>query len=270
MIKHSIHSIPSKFFVTLTELMIKIGLPSKVKLFYQWHIDLGENHDDAILLTTRSVFNILRPDASVVAKHNQAYYLLKDAEFMLLMCKRRRMFRRSVSENHFARSAILLYPVALEALINSVYEYCESPCAERLSYMPLSKKWLDAPKNCLPFCGLLSDEESEELKKGKSLPSFDEKSDLFRSYVELKNIRNHIVHLKSTFNVIKAKDIKRYTGITGCYPLTGISFDIGQWGYADACKAKEVSYRMISELNGLLRGHVTELLGGPLLVEWVL
>jgi len=196
--------------------------------------------------------------------------LIKDSHFMLSLARKAKFLRLWKLENRFARSAILLYPVALEALINSVYEYCESPQAEKLSSIPLKKKWFDAPKSCLPYCGLLSENELNEINNGGVLPSFEEKSELFQSYIELKNIRNDIVHLKAVFNQIQAKDLKRYKGISGHYPISGIPYSIGAWRFKDAHKAYKISSRMISQLDVFLRGEVSRLLRGPRLVEWMM
>jgi len=172
---------------------------SPARYLYDLFISEGFSHNKTIEMIARYKFNLYAPDAKVYVKENPAYYLFNDAEKMIQLSRRAKSRKNPKLENSYARMAILLYAISLEAFINVVYEYSETPKSKALSKMSVKQKWLNAPKDCLPHLGEIQVDDKIIYQPGDSVATFDENSELFQSYLELKKMRNEIVHLKPIF-----------------------------------------------------------------------
>ena len=152
------------------------------------------------------VLEMKLPDKKYIKK-NPAYYLALDAEHIFSLAKDAKKNQNMEAEEIYSRSAILLYPVALEALINMVYVYYEAYDEKELRKINLKNKWLEAPIVCLPLCGTIKSNGELIYRLGDPIDVIDKNSELFKSYWELREIRNDIVHLKPCFKYINSCDV---------------------------------------------------------------
>lgn len=172
-------------------------------------------------------------------------------------------------ECSFTRSAVLLYALAAEAFINMVFEYSESPATVKLREMSVRRKWLRASIECLPSHGRIEIEGRVVYKPGDHIETFDPKSKLFLSYIELKNIRDDFVHLKPVFRNVLVKELATPLDRKDVYPHTGIPKSLELWRVSHAEIAKGIFEAMIEKLNEFMKGMVLRLLESPAFIEMV-
>ena len=130
------------------------------------------------------------PDKKYIKK-NPAYYLALDAEHIFSLAEDAEKEKNIEAEGIYSRLVILLYPIALEALINMVYVYYEAYDEKELRKINLKKKWLDAPKVCLPLCGAIESNGEIIYEPGDPIEALDKNSEPFTSYWEL-SVNNHV------------------------------------------------------------------------------
>src|SRR5260370_36788745 len=94
----------------------------------------------------------------VVVKENPATYLVSDAEFALECARAANERNDAEATTRFARMAILLYAISLEAFISFVYEYSEVP-APIWTNLSLKDKWIRAAQECLSSLGSLETDD---------------------------------------------------------------------------------------------------------------
>lgn len=210
---------------------------------------------------------IIDNDWDCVYKKNPAFYIVNDANQLFELAKKANYNSNEQMECLFTRAAVLLYPVALEALINVVYEYYEVLSTNELKNIPVKKKWLEASIKCLPQVGTLEREGKIIYKNGDKIETFNENSILFKQYIELKDIRNDIVHLKPDFVHIKSENIEDYDNNYPLYHLSKIPKDISSWRVIHAETAKLIYKNMINQSNEYMKGEIDWLISHPAFIE---
>jgi hypothetical protein len=210
---------------------------------------------------------IIDPDWDCLYKKNPAFYIINDALELFTLAEKAKNDSNKMHEEVFSRATILLFPVALEAIINVVYEYYDVYGKDELRKISAKEKWLNASTKCLPMVGTLKVKGEIIYKKGDHVETFDENSDVFLKYIELKDIRNDIVHLKPDFVHIKFDNIEDYEDNYGIYPVTKIPKELSAWKFEHASIAKSVFDKMIYHLNTFMKGDIELLLAHPAFVE---
>ncbi|MBI9076953.1 MAG: hypothetical protein JEZ02_16210 [Desulfatibacillum sp.] len=200
-------------------------------------------------------------------KKNSAYYLALDAEHILSLASDASKNKNVEAESTYSRSAILLYPIVLEALINMVYVYYEAYDEKELRKIDIKKKWLEAPRVCLPLCGTLASNGEVIYEPGDPIDVIDTNSELFKSYWELREIRNDIAHLKPCFKYIDSCDIDDFINKPELYPVTNIPKDISHMRFKHAEIAKNIFLQMVNELDRLFFGGIKWIMSSPLFEE---
>jgi hypothetical protein len=191
----------------------------------------------------------------VCVKENPATYVVSDAAFAL-KCARSANDRKNEEETtRFARMAILLHAVSLEAFINFVYEYSEVP-ATRWRNLSLRDKWLRAALECLPCSGELETERGVVYCLGDPIETFGEDAEPFVSFLELKAFRDCVVHLKPPFVMVAHDEIDRHLGREEYYPVTGLPRLLQHSRIELAEVAERVYQAMTEELNRQMKGTV--------------
>lgn len=209
------------------------------------------------------------PDKKYIKK-NPAYYLASDAQHIFALAESAKKEHNLEAEGTYARSAILLYPIALEALINMVYVYYEAYDEKALKKIGLKQKWLQAPKVCLPLCGKLKSKGIVRYKPGDPIETIDENSEPFTTYWELKEIRNDIVHLKPCFRYLDSCDVSNFINRPELYPLTKIPKDIYHIRFEHAEIARKIFAQMVDELDRLFMGEISWIISCPIFEEKII
>jgi len=203
-------------------------------------------------------------------KKNPAYYILNDTLNLFTLAEEAHKASEIEKEEMFSRTSILMFPIALEAFINIIYEYYEVYDKHELKKISVKNKWLNASRKCLPNVGTLIKDNKVLYKQGMEIDTFDENSPLFLKYLELKEIRNDIVHLKPDFIHIKFENIEKYEASHKIYPLTKIPKEISSWKFKHATIAKSIFDTMIFQLNKFMKGELDYLLKSPAFIEKII
>ena len=191
----------------------------------------------------------------VCVKQNPATHLVSDAVFAL-ECARSANGRKSDEETkRFARISILLYAVSLEAFINFVYRYAEVP-ASRWKNLSLRDKWLRAASECLPYIGELETDRGFVYRLGDPIDTFDQESDAFVSFLELKAFRDSTVHLKTAFFMVGHGEIDQHLDREEYYPVTGLPKRLQHTRFEHAEVAAGVYQAMTQELDRQMKGSI--------------
>jgi hypothetical protein len=191
----------------------------------------------------------------VCVKENPATYLVSDAAFALECARSANDRKNEVETARFARIAILLYAVSLEAFINFVYEYSEVP-ASKWRNLSLKDKWLRAALECLPCNGELETEHGFVYRPGDPIDTFREEAEPFVSFLELKAFRDSVVHLKPPFVMVGHDEIDLYLGREQYYSVSGLPKLLQHSRIEHAEVAGRVYQAMTEELNRQMKGTV--------------
>ncbi|KPL00650.1 MAG: hypothetical protein AMJ91_03900 [candidate division Zixibacteria bacterium SM23_73_3] len=151
----------------------------------------------------------------------------------------------------YARNSVLLFVLAMEALINRVLDRhirMDFPAflREKFLDLPLDMKWYMAPLWC----------------SGDTKPStYEIDKEPFQSFRELIKIRNWYVHAKPERKPMKVISAQRgivdYTDLNNLtWPQTKIPKDLNPFDKKCASKAKQVVDEMISLLDQFLGGKI--------------
>ena len=173
-------------------------------------------------------------------KKNPAFYIINDALQLYEFAGEAKNNSNKKHEQVLSRASILLFPVALEAIVNVVYEYYGVYEKKELEKISAKDKWLNASIKCLSNVDVLRNSNGIVYRAGDEIETFDENSEGFMQYIELKNIRNDIVHLKADFIYIKVDNIDEYDDNCGFYPVTKIPKEMSLWNYEHASIAKSI------------------------------
>lgn len=140
-----------------------------------------------------------KPGQGVLLKENPAAYLRADAETALTAARTARQESRTREEESFARSATLLYFIALEGLVNFIYEWAEVPTDDWRRWS-VTKKWRHVTQRCAPCLGAIEDESGRlHYQAGDPVESPWDDADLFKRFLELRAVRNQVVHSGADF-----------------------------------------------------------------------
>lgn len=201
-------------------------------------------------------------------KENPAIFLMTDADFALQCAKDARYCGNGESSSRFARMAILLYAVSLEAFINFVYEYSEVPRREWES-LSLKDKWLRASKVCLPLHGIVHDEDGIVYQPGDPIETFAENENPFVLFIDLKDFRDRVVHLKPTFTSVLHREVDSHLLRNEFYVTSGLPKRLKMCVVEHAEIAMRISEQMIAELDRQMKGLVLPLFQGEAWVETI-
>jgi len=209
------------------------------------------------------------PTSFVRLTVNPAAVLIADAAYQLRRAQA--AARRSLaSEPVAARASILLHLLAIEAFINAVWVCAGDREPKDLQRLSARDKWLKASLECLPTQGRIHGPSRVRYRPGDPVRTFREASRLFCTYLELREIRNAVCHLKPETHFVKAEALRRTTSKARRYPLTHIPVAIASWRYEHARRvAFEVS-RLVSSLDGFMKGTVGRLAYAPQSVEFLI
>jgi len=210
---------------------------------------------------------MITPDWDSLYKKNPAFYVVSDAQQLFNLAQRAAHSEHRMEEQIFSRTSILLFPLALEAVINFVYEYYGVYEKDDLKRIPVKEKWINASLKCLPQVGVLERDGEVVYRRGDRIETFSEDSETFRRYLELKDIRNDIVHLKPDFGLIKLTNVHEHENNLGFYPYTAIPKDISKWEFEHTAIAKLIFDDMIRHLNRFMKGEIEWLLSHPAFIE---
>ncbi|WP_022669062.1 hypothetical protein [Desulfospira joergensenii] len=210
------------------------------------------------------------PNSLCEYKRNPAFYIIADAFLFFDSAKEANNKSERIKEHAFSRAAILLFPVALEAIVNVIYQYCRVYNREELKKIPLKEKWLNVSHKCLPKMGTCKKGEKVIYRPGDKIDCFNENLSIFQKYLELKEIRNDVVHLKPNFIQLKVKEIENFETTLDLYPLTKIPRELSNWNFKHAQIAKNIFQNMNEELNTFMKGSIDRILDRPAFIEIVL
>ncbi len=194
----------------------------------------------------------------VVVKENPATYLVSDAEFALDCARAANERNDDEATTRFARMAILLYAISLEAFISFVYEYSEVP-APFWTNLSLKDKWLRAAQECLSSLDSLETDDGLVYSRGNPVESFREDGEPFLSFLELKQFRNRLVHLKPPFVSVSPEEVERHLEREEYYPISGLPKLLQHCRVEHAETAREIYRAMTKELDRQMKGTIRSL-----------
>jgi len=194
----------------------------------------------------------------VVVKENPATYLVSDAEFALQSARAARERNEDEATPRFARMAILLYALSLEAFISFVYEYSEVQ-ASIWTNLSLKDKWLRAARECLSSLDTLETDDGSVYRRGDPIETFREDGEPFLSFLELKQFRNRVVHLKPPFVYVSPEEVDRHLEREEYYPISGLPKLLQHCRLEHAETAKEIYRAMTQELDRQIKGTIGNL-----------
>jgi hypothetical protein len=194
------------------------------------------------------------PGQVVFLKENPAAYLMADAELALKNAQDAHVSGDTDREASFARMATLLFFVALEGLINFVYEYSEVP-ENRWRSLSIKEKWLRAAEECLPGHGVITDERGVDLyKPGDPIEGVADDSELFERFVELKTVRDGMVHVQPAFTHVPEDRIDEHLAREEFHPRTHLPKRLASYRCEHAQAAAEIFETMSARLDRCLKG----------------
>lgn len=202
----------------------------------------------------------------ILVKENPASNLLEDAKNCLEEARVANQSGDRSREEMWSRITTLLFATALEAFINYVYTYCE---VEPKQWMNLSfkGKWLQASAKCLPNMGKIVTLNQTVYQTGDSISTFDESKAPFSMFLELKSVRNQLVHLKPSFKAITfPSSDKQLTGEL-VYQETGLPKQVSLFNLSHAETAEHIYNEMTCELDRQMFGTISKLFDGQPRIE---
>lgn len=217
----------------------------------------------------RSQYSMPKPDSPVVIKDNPAYYLLDDAQEMLVLAEAAREKGDGAAERRYARHAVIGLLLGLEATINFVYVYSGARSSRKLQVLTARDKWLRASLECLPPQGRVHGTRRVKYQPGDAIATFSPTSPLFEQYEELKRMRDDLAHLKPTFRTCRAADVKRSLRRKDSYDLTRIPKDIGQWRVTHAKRVAKICRKLVRQLDRFMHGTARAATTAPQFVEYI-
>jgi hypothetical protein len=194
----------------------------------------------------------------VVVKENPATYIVSDAEFALECARAANERNDDKATTRFARMAILLYAISLEAFISFVYEYSEVP-APIWTNLSLKDKWLRAAQECLSNLGNLETDDGLVYRRGDPVETFREEVEPFLSFLELKQFRNRLVHLKPPFVSVSPEEVDRHLEREEYYPISGLPKLLQHCRVEHAETAQQIYRAMTQELDRQMKGTIRSL-----------
>lgn len=198
------------------------------------------------------------PRYPVVVKENPATYLVSDAEFALECARAANERNDDEATTRFARMAILLYAISLEAFVSFVYEYSEVP-APIWTNLSLKDKWLRAAQKCLSHLGNLETDDGLVYRRGDPGRTFQEEGEPFLSFLELKQFRNRLVHLKTPFVSVSPEEVDRHLEREEYYPISGLPKLLQHCRVEHAETAQQIYRAMTQELDRQMKGTIRSL-----------
>jgi hypothetical protein len=262
-------SIPPRLLARLAK-AVAPGGDRRLRAQYRGYLSKGLSHEGALEAVARSTFLMPRPNTDVIIKDNPAHYVTADATAMLAAARRARRKHQPEVEARFARAAILLFGLGLEAFVNFVYIYSGARTNRSLKRLKARDRWLKASLECMPPQGNYWSGSRVVYKPGDPVQTFDPTSSLFRLYLELKRIRDDFAHLTPTFRVVEAHSVRRAIRQVARYPITKIPRDISLWRAHHAVRASQAFSRLVRTLDRFMKGSVRGLLAAPGLVEFII
>jgi hypothetical protein len=199
----------------------------------------------------------------VCVKENPATYLISDAEYALECARSANDRQDDQAATRFSRVAILLFAVSLEGFVNFVYEYSQVP-ASIWRNLTLKDKWLKAAPLCLPQNGVLITEAGVVYRPGDPIENFQEESESFVSFLELKSFRDCAVHLKppfADFVDVEREEIDAHLSREEYYSISGLPKLLQHCRLEHAETAKRIYQSMTGELDRHMKGEVLKLFG---------
>lgn len=191
---------------------------------------------------------LIRDGEELVLSSNPFKFLYEDALFF------QKAAENATDRNlevRYARNAVLLFVVGMEAMINRVFDCFINKgfpafVKDKIVDLPLDIKWYMAPLWCSDDPKVLTYEADKEP---------------FQSFRELITVRNSYVHPRSHRMKLKILDAHRkivdYADPdTLNWPQTKIPKDLNHFDKKSALKAKEVIDSMIGLLDGFLGGKI--------------
>lgn len=182
-------------------------------------------------------------------------HLIADADFAVDMSRAATDRMDEGAASRFARMAVLLYGLSLEGFINFVYEYSRVP-DERWRDLSFKDKWLNASSECLFHGGILETEKGIVYRPGDAVQRFQDNAEPFLSFLELKAIRNSVVHLKPQFNSVDVESIDAHVRREEYYPFSGLPKFLKDYRVEHAETAKRIYRQMTEELNLQMKGTI--------------
>jgi hypothetical protein len=210
-----------------------------------------------------------KPDSRVVIKDNPAYYLLDDAQEMLVLANTARAENDSTAEARYSRQAIIGALLGLEAIVNFIYVYSGARSPRKLQKLSARDKWLRASLECLPPQGRIHGSRRVKYQPGDSITTFSATSPLFAEYEELKRMRDDLAHMKPTFRTCHAAEVKRSLRPNAKYHLTRIPKDVGQWRATHAKRVAKICRKLLHELDRFMHGTTRAATAAPQFVEYI-
>jgi hypothetical protein len=223
------------------------------------------------MITENEIVNIKKkiwPGSPLYIIEDSSVILLQDADRSLIYSRYCRITKKFELEQMFSRQAVLQYLLSLESFINFVYQYYFRELLD-LQKRTLKNKMLNASILCLPRTGGITKNGEVIYQVGDSIETFDENSYPFESFIELKKIRDDIVHSKP---INKEYDIEEYSlteAPKDFYPKTGIPKEIIFWRYEHAKTVSVIHRDMYKSLNHFFKGDLARLFSVQQVVEYV-
>ncbi len=210
-----------------------------------------------------------KPGQVVFLKENPAAYLIGDADLALKRAQEAHASGHLEREASFARMATLLYFAALEGLINFVYEYSELP-DNRWRSLSIKDKWLRAAQECLPNHGIISDEHGViQYRPGDPVEGVADDAALFERFLELKAVRNGMVHVQPVFAGVPEDQIDKHLDRDKLCPRTRLPKRLVAFRYEHARTAADIFAAMSARLDHCFKGVLAHLVGCPTVIEFV-
>lgn len=200
-----------------------------------------------------------KPNQHVLLKENPSGHIRADADRALALARQARAAGADDEEAAFARIATLLYFVMLEGLINFVYEWSGVSHSQWRDWS-VSRKWLRAAAECRPGIGLMTPLDPSEAL---------EHTEVYKRFVELKELRNSMVHSQATFTWIPENRVSKHLERQDDYSLTGLPKVLRRFRCEHAETAQGVAAQMIGWLDRCLDGSSAHLYGATSVMEYV-
>ncbi len=181
----------------------------------------------------------------VVVKENPATHLVSDAEFALECARAANERNDDEATTRFARMAIL-------------HEYSEVP-APIWTNLSLKGKWLRAAQECLSSLDSLETDDGLVYRRGDSIETFGEDGEPFLSFLELKQFRNCLVHLKPPFVSVSPEEVDRHLEREEYYPISGLPKLLQHCRVEHAETAQRIYRTMTQELDRQMKGTIRSL-----------
>lgn len=202
----------------------------------------------------------------IFIKENPASNLVEDARNCLEEARAAKQSGNQLYETIWSRTTVLLFSTALEAFINYVYTYCDVE-PKQWTNLSFKNKWLQASAKCLPNMGNIIILDQTVYQEGDPISTFDESKAPFSLFLELKSVRNQLVHLKPSFKIITLSISETQLMEELVYPETGLPKQVNLFNLSHAETAERIYNAMTCELDRQMFGMILKLFDGQPRVE---